>query len=72
MLQRSEQRPLDDAQDIAEAIDVVYTLAHPNVQGRIPAIGEFKRNLIAPRTWQKGDLGKKGSNQVNLSRELRG
>ncbi|POR33875.1 Uncharacterized protein TPAR_05929 [Tolypocladium paradoxum] len=69
VIQQSEAKAFSDS-TIAEVADDAYTIK-PASQMRTPlVIGEFKRGLIQPPQWQRGDIDT--SRQLTLSRELRG
>ena len=70
VLQTSHTRPLSNHNTIPEKIDMTFTTKIGNRRRPI-AIGEMKRNLIAPGAWQRGTL-RGSASQKKLSQELRG
>ncbi|KAF5022085.1 hypothetical protein F66182_5860 [Fusarium sp. NRRL 66182] len=68
MMQSSHVKPLV-AEQIPENVDFTFSVKFGGSR-RAVAIGEIKRNLIAPEVWQGADLSRSG--QSKLSQELRG
>ena len=69
LLQVSHEKPLSETVSESQVVDIAYSI-RPEGGKRVQiAIGEFKRGLIDPASWQGGKLRK---SQIAFSQELRG